>query len=88
MNSKVIMKDKLILLVILAITAGFLFQLPQDNTKQKGLNGYSLKEEKNDKNAINCASDIKSDLSLITENSKNRVAPNECLFLGCSGFSY
>ena len=81
--------NKIILLIILSIAAGMLSFLPQANSKQKELSKNSLKIQENDqKDTINCINPANSEISTLTEAQKNKIAPQECLYLGCNGFNF
>lgn len=88
-KSSATIKDKIILLLILSLAAGFLFLLPQNNTKHNKLSENTPNTKANgDKNAIDCERDTKSDLSAITDNERLKKIQDSCLFVGCSGFNY
>jgi hypothetical protein len=88
MQSKDQVKNKIIILFILTLAAGFLFLLPQDNTKQKHLSEYNKTRDKAQDNAINCENNSNTDLSKILESDVQKVSPQSCLFVGCNGFTY
>lgn len=89
MIDKISIKDKLVLLFILSIAAGFLFLLPQVNTKQEKLSENTTKTKDNlDKNNISCDNITNSELSSITDNDKLKKIQDSCLFVGCSGFNF
>lgn len=89
MDSTATLKNKFILLLILALAAGFILFLPNVNSKQNILTQDINKTKANaDRNNVNCDNDGKSELSLIINNDKTKIAPDACLFVGCSDFSF
>jgi hypothetical protein len=81
-------KDKLILLIILSLAAGFfLFQSLDGTTSSKIVQSASKTINSKDTAQFSC-NNPGSEISKIIDEQKIQLAPQDCLYEGCSGFTY
>lgn len=89
MKNSLSFKNKLIFITIFAAALGITSLLPNNSPQGKESTQESdlTKNKSDSKSALTC-DEYKSDLSVITQNQKENIASNSCLFIGCSGFNF
>lgn len=81
-------KDKLILLIILSIAAGFFLLQPYNGTtNNKTIQSVNKTIDNNNASQFSC-NNPGSEISKIIDEQEIQLAPQDCLYEGCSGFTY
>ena len=81
-------KDKLILLIILSLAAGFFLLQPYDGaTNNQAVQSASKTINNKDSIDFSC-NNPGSEISKIIDEQEIKLAPQNCLYEGCSGFTY
>lgn len=88
MQTKMHIKNKILLLMILAIAAGIILVLPQKNTtSKKTAQPTAQVNQKQNKETFNCDKPNKAVAKVLDQNEID-LGEKTCLYVGCGGFTY
>lgn len=79
-------KNKILIIIIIALASGFLILQPYKNTVSKNNQNITKTIEKNNTKQIDC--NTSNEIAKVIDENNSKFAPDTCLYVGCSGFTY